>query len=315
VVDYLEEIVGQETAKRFIRTAIKKEKLYNFLFTGPKGVGKRLFAFALSKILNCPPHSSNFMLVGPIPSKIKDKEDKIFEYSKTYLPDNPVVEFEDRTAIRIDQIRHIIKRLIHMPDIGSKRIVLIIEADRMTAEAGNCFLKTLEEPPLDTFFILTSSRPSFLLSTIRSRCQNIRFTHLNSEQISNIMFEGQDDYLLGSPGEIMIFQENDLLKSACDIFKQCPLSAETAAQTAGVYERKKLIDLLYPLLLMYRLVFYKKLNIAINTTLEPFLNRKANALSVERIINAINMLDVSICSLENNPNRLLLLFNIFMKLP
>ena len=129
------------------------------------------------------------------------------------------------------------------------------------------------------------------------------------------MFEGQDDYLLGSPGEIMIFQENDLLKSACDIFRQCPLSAETAAQTARVYERKKFIDLLYPLLLMYRLVFYKKLNIPINTTLESLLNRKASALSVERIINTMNMLNVSICSLENNPNRLLLLFSILMKLP
>ena len=313
--DYLEEIVGQETAKRFIRTAVKKEKLYNFLFTGPKGVGKRQFAFALSKSLNCPPRSPNFMLVGPIPSKIKDKEDEIFEYSKTYLPDNSVVEFEDRAAILIEQIRNVIKRLIHMPTIGSKRVVLVIEADRMTTEAANCFLKTLEEPPLDTLFVLTSSRPSYLLPTIRSRCQNVRFTYLNSGQIKNIIFEGEDDYLLGSPGEIIIFQENDLLKNARDIFRQCPMSTETAAQMAGGYERKKLIDLLYPLLLMYRLVFYKKINITINTTLEPLLNKKASALSLNSIINTINLLNVSINSLERNPSHLLLLFNVLMKLP
>jgi replication-associated recombination protein RarA len=315
VIDYLDEVVGQDTAKRFIRTAIKKENLYNFLLTGPKGVGKRLFGFKLSEMLNCPPQSTNFMLIGPIPSKIKDKEDKIHEYTKTYLPDNPVVEFEDRTAILIEQIRDTIKRLVHMPGIGSKRVVLIIEADRMTAEAANCFLKTLEEPPLDTFFILTSSRPNSLLPTILSRCQHIRFTHLNNEQIKKIIFDGQDDYMLGSPGEIMIFQENELLDSVCDIFKRCPLSAEIAAQIAREYERKKIIDILYPLLLMYRLLFYKKIKIALDTSLEPILNKKVKTLSLEQIAKTIELLNTSIYSLERNPSRLLLLFNILMKLP
>ncbi|GAJ21897.1 unnamed protein product, partial [marine sediment metagenome] len=108
---------------------------------------------------------------------IKDKEDKIFEYTKHYLPENTVVELEDRTAILIEQIRNVIKRLIHMPDIGSKRVVLVLEADRMTDAAANCFLKTLEEPPLDTVFILTSSRPNSLLPTIRSRCQAVPLSY------------------------------------------------------------------------------------------------------------------------------------------
>jgi replication-associated recombination protein RarA len=315
VIDYLDDIVGQETAKRFIHTAIKKENLYNFLLTGPKGVGKRLFGFRLAKMLNCPPQSTNFMLIGPIPSKIRDKDDKIFEYSKTYLPENPVVDLEDRTAILIEQIRIAIARLVHMPSIGSKRVVLIIEADRMTTEAANCFLKTLEEPPLDTFFILTSSRPSSLLPTIRSRCQHIRLTHLSSKQIKNIIFEGQDDYLLGSPGEIMILQENDLLDDVIDIFRRCPLSTETAAKIANEYQRKKFVDILYPLLLMYRILFYKKIEIAFDTSLEPVLNKKAKKLSLEQIVKAVQLLNTSIYSLERNPNHLLLLFNILMKLP
>lgn len=315
MIDYLDEIVGQETAKKFIRTAIKKENLYNFLLTGPKGVGKRSFGFSLGKMLNCTPTSPNFILLGPIPSKIRDKEEKIFEYTKTYLPDNPVVEFEDRAAILIEQIRNLISRLVHMPSIGSKRVVLIIEADRMTAEAANCFLKTLEEPPLDTFFILTSSRPSSLLPTIRSRCQQVRFTHLKGEQIRKIIFEGQDDYFLGSPGEIMIFQENELLDIACGIFKKCPLSTDTAAKMAKENERKKIIDILYPLLLMYRLLLYKKMEISIDTSLEPILNKKIKLLTLEQIMRVIDLLNTSICSLERNPNHLLLLFNILMKLP
>jgi hypothetical protein len=315
VIDHLDEVIGQETAKRFIRTAIKKENLYNFLFTGPKGVGKRLFGFKLGEILNCPPHSPNFMLIGPIPSNIKEKEDKIYEYTKSYLLDNPVIAFEDRTAILIEQIRNIIERLIHMPDRGAKRVVLIIEADRMTAEAANCFLKTLEEPPMDTFFILTSSRPNSLLPTIRSRCQNIRFTYLNNEQIKHIIFDGQDDYLLGSPGEIMIFRDNDLLDFAGDIFKQCPLPVKNAARIAHELEREKFIDILYPLLLMYRLLFYIKIDIGFESALEPVLASRSKLLSLKQIIQAIDILNTSICALDNNPNHLLLLFNTLLKLP
>lgn len=313
--DYLDEIIGQETAKRFIRTAVKKENLYNFLFTGPRGVGKRLLSFALAKTLNCLPDSANFILVAPIPSKIKDKEDKIFEYTKHYLPENTVVELEDRTAILIEQIRNVIKRLIHMPDIGSKRVVLVLEADRMTDAAANCFLKTLEEPPLDTVFILTSSRPNSLLPTIRSRCQAVPLSYLNNQQIKNILFECNDEFLIGSPGEILLLQEHDLVSRASGIFENCPLDTETAAATAKEYERKKIIDLLYPLLLMYRLVLYKKLNIALKSTIDDAVNKKANNISLDKIINTLGMLNNNINILEQNPNRLLLLFNLLTKLP
>ncbi len=313
--DYLDEIIGQETAKRFLRTAVKKENLYNFLLTGPRGVGKRLLSFALAKTLNCLPDSANFILVAPIPSKIKDKEAKIFEYTKHYLPENTVVELEDRTAILIEQIRIVIKRLIHMPDIGSKRVVLVLEADRMTDAAANCFLKTLEEPPLDTVFILTSSRPNSLLPTIRSRCQAVPLSYLNNQQMKNILFECNDEFLIGSPGEILLLQEHDLVSQASGIFKNCPLDTETAAATAKEYERKKIIDLLYPLLLMYRLVLYKKLNIVLKSTIDDAVNKKANNISLDKIISTLGMLNNNINILEQNPNRLLLLFNLLTKLP
>ncbi len=315
MVDYLDEIIGQDTAKRFVRIAIKKNNLYNFLLAGPRGTGKRLFSFALAKILHCPPHSPSFTLIAPIPSKIKDKEDKIYEYTQQYLPEHLVVELEDRAAILIEQIRTLIKRLIHMPDLGSKRIVVVLEADRMTDAAANCFLKTLEEPPLDTIFILTSSRPNFLLPTIRSRCQTVPFNYLGSEQIKKIIFDGSDDFLIGSPGEILILQEHDLVNRACTVFKNCPLSTKTAAATAREYERKKIVDLLYPLLLLYRLVLYTKLNIGQNSEVAKMIRKKAAEISLEKIARTLIRLNDSINSLEQNPNRLLLLFNLLKQLP
>ncbi len=314
-MDYLDEIVGQKTAKRFVRTALKRGNLYNLLFIGPRGIGKRHFGFALAKTLRCPPHSPNFMLIGPIPSKIKDKENQIYEYTKKYLPENPVIELEDRTAILIEQIRNVIKRLIHMPDRGSKRVVLIIEADTMTAAAANCFLKTLEEPPMDTLFILTSSRPQFLLPTIRSRCRTIPFNYLNRKDINSIIFSESDEFYTGSPGEILMFRDRDLISQTRDIFQNFPLDTASAAKMAKEYERKKIVDLLYPLLLMYRLVLYQKLNIKSDSPIDDTVIKKAETLPLSRIIKTLYLLNNSINALEQNPNRLLLLFSILTKLP
>lgn len=314
MVDYLDEIIGQDTAKRFIHTAIKKKKLYNFLFVGPKGVGKRLLGFALAKTLNSPPNSPNFILVAPIPSKIKNKVDKIYEYTKQYLPEYPVIEVEDRASILIEQIRNIIQRLIYMPASGSQRVVLILEADKMTAEAANCFLKTLEEPPLDTVFILTTSRPNFLLPTIRSRCQIVPFNYLSNDQIESIIFDGHDEFRLGSPGEILTLRQNNFIDCAYTIFKYSPLDTKTAAAKAKELERKKTIDIFYPLLLLYRLVLYKKLNINIHSAFEGEIIKKANNISLEDTVNTLMMLNHSINMLEQNPNQLLLLFNTLAKL-
>lgn len=315
MADYLDEIIGQQTAKRFVRTAIKKGNLYNFLLVGPRGVGKRVFGFALAKTIGCPPNSPNFMLVGPIPSKLKEKEDKIFEYSKRYFPENPVIDIEDRASILIEQIRNVIERLITMPAMDSKRVVLVIEADKMTDAAANCFLKTLEEPPMDTIFILTTSRPNFLLPTIRSRCQIVPFTYLTQTQIKEIIFETKDEFQLGSPGEMLIFRDNNLIEKVHNIFKDAPLDTATAANRAKEFERKNLVDFFYPLLLLYRLVLYKKLDIKIDTIYETEIVKKANNISLEKILSAVLMLNYNINILEQNPNHLLLLFNTLLKLP
>lgn len=315
MIEYLDEVIGQETAKRFLRTAIKKDRLYNLLFCGPKGVGKRVMGFALAKTLGCPPGSPNFILVGPIPSRIKEKEDKIFDYVMRYLPENPIVEVEDRASILIEQIRNIIIRLGAMPAKKTKRVVLILEADRMTDEAANSFLKTLEEPPLDTVFVLTSSRPNHLLPTIRSRCQIVPFSYLSDDQIKEIIFEGVDEFKLGSPGELLLIRENSLLAGVLKVFRSAPLRISESARLAKEFEEYKLINIFYPLLLLYRLVFYHQLGMKVETTYWALIEEKAKRISKDRVKNTILLLNYSLNLLEQNPNRLLLLFNTLTKLP
>ncbi|UCD05220.1 MAG: hypothetical protein JSV98_08895, partial [candidate division WOR-3 bacterium] len=275
----------------------------------------RMMAFAFAKTLGCPPQSQNFHLVAPIPSRIKEKSDKIYEYSKRYLPDNALVETEDRVSILIEQIRYLDKSLVHMPSIDTKRIVLILEADQMTDEAANCLLKTLEEPPVDTVFVLTSSRPEYLLPTIRSRCRIVPFAYLNVDQIKKIVFDGTDDLMLGSAGEELSFRESGAVDEVIDVFRKTPLTLKAAADLAYSYQRKRVVDIYYPLMLLYRLVLYKKLNLLGNTRYDRDVSFKAKRVSTDRVIRAIRLLNNNIILIEGNANRLLQLFNVLLRLP
>ncbi|OGC38794.1 hypothetical protein A2Y85_08010 [candidate division WOR-3 bacterium RBG_13_43_14] len=312
-MDPLDDIIGQETAKKFVRTALKKGSLYNLFLSGPRGVGKRSFAFAVAQTLGCFPGSTSLILIGAIPSKVKDKRDKIEEYMKQYLPENQIVQLEDRAAILIEQIRYLIEMLMTMPSAGTKRVTIIIEADRMTEEAANCFLKTLEEPPVDTIFILTSSRPEHVLATIQSRCQTIPFHYLPNNEIKQLFMDNGDQFMLGSPGEIMSLQQNEHMDIAKKIFESCPLSTKQAAEITRKYENGKAVELLYALILLYRMSYYQQLKML--NSIPSTVKRKATQINIPQVINAITLLNNSIIALEHNPNRVLFLLNIFTHLP
>jgi len=102
------------------------------------------------------------------------------------------IRIEGNAAIRIDQIREIEHRLSRKAFEGNGHFEIISEADRMTHEAANALLKTLEEPPNDTIIILISSTWTHLLSTVRSRAHLIRFNRLNSKQIEDELMRRND---------------------------------------------------------------------------------------------------------------------------
>jgi DNA polymerase III subunit delta' len=101
-------------------------------------------------------------------------------------PDFILIEPDRELAnpqIKIEQIRGLEQQIIYRPLIGAFKIVLIDEADRMTIGAANALLKTLEEPPAHSIFVLTTSRPYALPSTIQSRCQSLRFVPAAQTQV------------------------------------------------------------------------------------------------------------------------------------
>ena len=137
------------------------------LLRGPAGVGKRRFAQRLARALLC--HSAN-------------EEEACGKCKSCHLaaaglhPDLHVIEaLEKRKQILIDQIRDLLGRVVLSASGGSRRVVVIAPAEAMTRSAANTLLKTLEEPPGDTVFLLVSDRSGLLPATVRSRCQALAF--------------------------------------------------------------------------------------------------------------------------------------------
>jgi DNA polymerase-3 subunit delta' len=97
--------------------------------------------------------------------------------------------FDLARSIRIKQIRAMQRRLITRPTLGSRRAIIINPADDLEKSAANALLKSLEEPPAGTFFLLITHRPARLLPTIRSRCRTLRFPALSDGQLAAMLEE------------------------------------------------------------------------------------------------------------------------------
>ncbi len=168
------DITGHERTIGLLQAALRHNRLaHAYLFHGQVGIGKYLTAMRLAQALNCeqPPTSDNQDSCGACRS--------CRQIAARTHPDYTVIEPDPEATtpqIKIEHIRAIEQQFVYRPLVGERKICLIDDADRMTIGAANALLKTLEEPPGHSLFILVSSRPHALPITIRSRCQSLRFT-------------------------------------------------------------------------------------------------------------------------------------------
>ena len=205
-----ENIIGQQRVRNFFEKALKSERLsHAYLFVGERGVGKEAIALELAKALFCeksgactPEPCPNCMRVSklshpdlhfifPAPAKVKDAEQiQIFEsvaanpYLRAELWANPMIS--------IEKIREIRRKSSYKSFEGRGRIVIIVDAERMSEEAANSVLKILEEPPEKMYLLMISSRPNLLLPTISSRCQLIKFEPLKAAEIEQALIENHN---------------------------------------------------------------------------------------------------------------------------
>jgi DNA polymerase-3 subunit delta' len=157
----------------------------SLIFSGPMGVGKRATALALAQALNCerPVDTPNEALIRDACGECGACR----RIARIVHADLVVVSPGDSGSIKVDQIREAIDRSAYRPFEGRRRVVIIDEADALLGEAQNALLKTLEEPPPASVFVLVTERPDLLLPTVRSRCQRLRFGPLSPSEIAAVL--------------------------------------------------------------------------------------------------------------------------------
>jgi DNA polymerase-3 subunit delta' len=155
----------------------------SLLLAGPAGVGKRRTAIAIAEVLNCLEAQS----VSGVERDSCGVCASCRRIARGIHPDVLLVEPGDTGSIKIEQVRDVVDRAGYRPFEGRRRVVIIDEADAMVEAAQNALLKTLEEPPPASVFILVSSIPDALLPTVLSRCPRLRFSGLTPAEVAEVL--------------------------------------------------------------------------------------------------------------------------------
>ncbi len=184
-----EQIVGNKKIQEQLKQSIQNHKTsHSYLFVGTEGIGKKEIAKEFSKALLCNDIQNN--------------------------PDFQIID-PDGNTLKIEQIREMQKKITEKPIISSKKIYIINDSDKMTKEAQNCLLKTLEEPPEYITIILIGTNENSFLSTIKSRCTIIRFQDIPQQELKQYLEKRginiQNDFILnafgGSIGKALELQD------------------------------------------------------------------------------------------------------------
>lgn len=256
---------GHEAAERTLLAVYRSGRMHHgWLLAGPEGLGKASFAWrAAAHILSREPgHDSATLDPDPAsqaadmvarkvhPDCIEltleprdDKERRKREEGKV---------FDMRRNIAVDQVRAMQRRLTTRPSMGARRCIIIDSVDDMEKGAANALLKSLEEPPESTIFLMVSHNPGRLLPTIRSRCQTLRFEPLDDAAMARCLdaidpgWSAADRaavtaFAMGAPGRAKTFAELQLAevsRTASEIVQTGDPSRRLRASLAQSLEGK-----------------------------------------------------------------------------
>jgi DNA polymerase-3 subunit delta' len=178
----LRDIIGHQKLVRLLARAIRGGTLPpSLIFAGPAGVGKRTVALAVAQAFNCT------QVTGAQPHLDVDACGvcaACTRIARGVHPDVLLIRPGDTGTIKIEEVRTVIDSAAFRPFEGRRRVVIIDEADRLVAPAQNALLKTLEEPPPSSVFLLVADRPDTLLPTVRSRCPRLQFRALGPDEVA-----------------------------------------------------------------------------------------------------------------------------------
>ena len=173
-----DEVVGQQHVVRTLRNAVEQDKVHHaYLFVGSRGTGKTSMAKILARSLNCERG-------GPTVTPCGECESCVTIAAGTSID---VIEMDAASNRSVDDVRDLRERVAYAPAGGHWKVYILDEAHMLTKEAWNAFLKTLEEPPPKTVFVLATTESHKVMATIADRCQRFDFQRPSLEQISEVL--------------------------------------------------------------------------------------------------------------------------------
>lgn len=320
------EIIGHERVIENMQKTIKKQTVsHSYIFEGPDSTGKFLVAKAFAKTLLCTVKKG--FPCNQCSSCIK--------FDSGNHPDL-YIEASTESSIKKEQIEELQKTIRVLPYESEKKVYIIEDAHKMTKEAQNCFLKTLEEPPSYAIIILTVNNSHSILPTVLSRCQVIRFRPVENKLIEETLIKryGQSQekakfissFSNGVVGKAINLSQserfNDIRDNTIDII-DCILKDNDKYRTLSFVdffdkEKDAIDDILDIISVWFRdiLVIKETGNSKIITNMDKLdtIEKQANKLSKSKINDIIDIVEKTKNDIKSNVNYQLSLEVMLLKI-
>ena len=313
-------IKGQEAAISFLKSSIRNNKLsHAYIFAGPEGVGKRLTAINFAKSLNC---------LNPLEHEPCETCPSCKKINNSTHPDVFIIgNEEEEDAIKMEDVRRLIKDIYLKPFEAKKKVYIIDGAHNMKHEAANALLKTLEEPPTDSILILITENLKALFHTIVSRSQVVRFFPLKTGQIESILkkeysFAETQAHILshlacGRLGEALKLKEEDIFAKRTSIINSISSHPSSGLDLDNVNKEdfKCYISIL---LSWYTDILYKKSGaedyMLVNIDKKDIISNEAARMSFEHIEDIVGSIISTFAYMDQNVNQKLAMSVLGLKI-